>query len=201
MGSLDTTPVMKVEKFTLDDIPDAIAMNYAAFQGEESQKMMPDTVGARQWWIDVYRHDYLNRQQHSHFIKVVETSGGAMVAYARWDRASLEERGPRYPAWHADMDHTACDLFMEQSDGTRRRLMGTEPHYFLDTVVTHPAYQGKGAGSMLVKWGCDLADQEGVAVYVDASDVGASLYQRFGFEARQAPGNEYAVLVRKARSA
>jgi hypothetical protein len=53
---------------------------------------------------------------------------------------------------------------------------------------------------MLVKWGCDLADQEGVAVYVDASEEGASLYKRFGFEARRTPDNEYAVLVRKARS-
>jgi hypothetical protein len=34
---------------------------------------------------------------------------------------------------------------------------------------------------MLVKWGCDLADREGVAAYVDASSNGAPLYERFGF--------------------
>ncbi|QKX57674.1 uncharacterized protein TRUGW13939_04792 [Talaromyces rugulosus] len=200
MGSLDTALAMKIKTFTLDDIPNAIAMNYAAFPGAESQKMMPDTAGARQWWLDVYRHDYVNRRQHSQFVKVVETVGGSMVAYARWDRASLEERGPRYPAWHADMNHAACNQFIEHSDGTRKRIMGADPHYFLDTVVTHPDHQGKGAGSMLVKWGCDLADQEGVAAYVDASEEGASLYKRFGFEARRTPDNEYAVLVRKARS-
>jgi hypothetical protein len=53
---------------------------------------------------------------------------------------------------------------------------------------------------MLVKWGCDLADQKGVAVYVDASDIGASLYKKFGFEVRNVPDTEYAVLVRKARA-
>jgi hypothetical protein len=132
MSSLYTAPVMKIEKFTLDDIPAAIAMNYAAFPGAESQKMMPDTAGARQWWLDVYRHDYLNRQQHSRFIKVVDTSDGTMIAYARWDRASLEERGPRYPAWHTDMDHEACDLFMVHSDGTRKHIM---PHYCM--VIPH----------------------------------------------------------------
>jgi predicted N-acetyltransferase YhbS len=46
---------------------------------------------------------------------------------------------------------------------------------------THPDYRKRGAGSMLVKWGCDLADREGVAAYVDASSNGAPLYERFGF--------------------
>lgn len=34
---------------------------------------------------------------------------------------------------------------------------------------------------MLVKWGCDLADENGVAVYVDASQEGALLYRKFKF--------------------
>lgn len=34
---------------------------------------------------------------------------------------------------------------------------------------------------MLMKWGCDLADADGVAAYVDASKSGAALYERFGF--------------------
>jgi hypothetical protein len=135
MGSLDLSSGMKLENFTLDDIPDAIAMNYAAFPKESSQKIMPDTAGARQWWIDVYRHDYLNRQPHSRFIKVVEASDGGMIAYARWDSASLEDRGPRYPAWHADMDHQACDLFVDQTDGARKQMMKNEPHYCAVTLL------------------------------------------------------------------
>ena len=34
---------------------------------------------------------------------------------------------------------------------------------------------------MLVRWGCDLADKNGVQAYVDASKDGAPLYARFGF--------------------
>lgn len=40
---------------------------------------------------------------------------------------------------------------------------------------------------MLVAWGCEKADRDGVAVYVDASEAGAALYQRFGFEDRSEP--------------
>lgn len=40
---------------------------------------------------------------------------------------------------------------------------------------------------MLLKWGCDLADKNGVAAYVDASKAGAPLYQKFGFVDKSGP--------------
>lgn len=40
---------------------------------------------------------------------------------------------------------------------------------------------------MLVKWGCDLADKDGVSAYVDASKSGAPLYEKFGFVDRSLP--------------
>lgn len=52
---------------------------------------------------------------------------------------------------------------------------------------THPDYRCRGAASVLVAWGCEKADRDGVAVYVDASEAGAALYQRFGFENRSDP--------------
>lgn len=51
----------------------------------------------------------------------------------------------------------------------------------LDTLATHPDYQKRGAGSMIVKYGCDLADAHGVSAYVDASKEGLGLYKRHGF--------------------
>ena len=41
---------------------------------------------------------------------------------------------------------------------------------------------------MLVKWGCELADRDGVAAYVDASKDGAPLYEKFGFVDVSEPG-------------
>jgi GNAT superfamily N-acetyltransferase len=59
----------------------------------------------------------------------------------------------------------------------------------LDMLGTHPDYRKRGAGSMLVQWGCDLADREGVAAYVDASKAGAPLYEKFGFVDHSTPGS------------
>ena len=55
----------------------------------------------------------------------------------------------------------------------------------LDMLVVDPAYRGQGAASMLIRWGCELADQEGVPVYVDAHIDAAPMYRRFGFEDRE----------------
>lgn len=43
---------------------------------------------------------------------------------------------------------------------------------------------------MLVQWGCDLADREGAAAYLDASKAGAPLYEKFGFVDHSPPGSE-----------
>lgn len=54
---------------------------------------------------------------------------------------------------------------------------------------------------MLVQWGCDLADKDGVAAYVDASKEGASLYQRHGFVDFSLPGAEVASMARGKKAA
>ncbi len=69
----------------------------------------------------------------------------------------------------------------------------------LDTVGTHPDYQRQGAGSMLVKWGCDLADKDGVAAYVDASKEGAALYKKHGFVDFSPPDSEVAAMARSKK--
>jgi len=35
---------------------------------------------------------------------------------------------------------------------------------------------------MLIQWGCDKADRDGIDVFLDATPVGRPLYERFGFE-------------------
>jgi hypothetical protein len=49
---------------------------------------------------------------------------------------------------------------------------------------------------MLVKWGCDLADKDDVAAYVDASKEGAPLYKKYGFVDYSPPGVEVASMAR-----
>lgn len=52
----------------------------------------------------------------------------------------------------------------------------------LDILVTHPDFQGRGAGSQLLAWGVDQADRHGIIMALESTPAGLSLYKRFGFE-------------------
>lgn len=45
-----------------------------------------------------------------------------------------------------------------------------------------PLHQKRGAGTLLVEWGCAEADSLGLRAYVEASPLGLPLYLKFGFK-------------------
>ena len=45
-----------------------------------------------------------------------------------------------------------------------------------------PEHQGNGVGSMLVRWGCDMADKDVLNGFVMASPGGLALYNEFDFK-------------------
>lgn len=51
----------------------------------------------------------------------------------------------------------------------------------LEVLVTHSDYERNGLGSKLLEWGCAAADAEGLESYLDASETGKPLYEKFGY--------------------
>ncbi|KAJ5925318.1 acetyltransferase [Penicillium verhagenii] len=192
---------LKLEPLTLEDNVALTSLWFAAFTAPELQKVFPNTPGVRQWLENANQHDMLNKPFQK-YIKVVDTENKdengrpRIAAYAKWDLSMPEERGRRYPPWHEEMPGEMCEAFFLMEEENRRRVMGDRKHYYLDTVATHPDYQRRGCGSMLVKWGCDLADSERVSAYVDASKDGAPLYAKYGFVDYSNPGEDIASMAR-----
>ncbi|THX56069.1 hypothetical protein D6D06_04544 [Aureobasidium pullulans] len=52
----------------------------------------------------------------------------------------------------------------------------------LHICFTDPDYQRRGIGSMMLQWGCDLADQLFLPSWVEASPAGNFLYRKFGYK-------------------
>ena len=51
----------------------------------------------------------------------------------------------------------------------------------LEIVGTSPKFQRKGAGSELLQYGCERADEQGVEAFLEAAPDALPLYQKFGF--------------------
>ncbi|EMD97305.1 hypothetical protein COCC4DRAFT_140314 [Bipolaris maydis ATCC 48331] len=128
------------------------------------------------------------------FLKCVDASTGEMIAGARWRYVKPQQEGAALRTWEeVDADLKLPEPY-EESDpemwnevfsvmnANKREVLGQKPCYVLDTLVTLPQHERRGAGGMLVRWGCERADEAGVVAFLEASPAGAPLYARFGFQ-------------------
>ncbi|KAJ3951994.1 hypothetical protein N0V92_011578 [Colletotrichum tropicale] len=98
----------------------------------------------------------------STWLKVVDDETGQIVAGGRW---SFFERGGPNPY-----------------DG-HREVGATWFPEVLNILFTIPEYRRRGAASLVMDWGVGRADCMGLDIYVEASEGGKPLYEKYGFKA------------------
>lgn len=130
------------------------------------------------------------------FLKCVDTSTGEIIAGARWRYVKPKTPGATERTWeeveaafkdrlepYDETEPEVFDALFTLFNDRKREYLGTRPYYVLDTLVTLPQHERRGAGSLLVRWGCEKADEVNAQAYLDASPIGAPLYARHGFVA------------------
>lgn len=129
------------------------------------------------------------------YLKCVDSSTGEIVAGARWRYVKPKKEGANERTWEeVEADMTMREPYEESDPGmikglhdlfssNKRKILANRSYYVLDTLVTLPQHERRGAGSMLIRWGCEKADEANVEAYLEASLMGAPVYARHGFEA------------------
>lgn len=127
------------------------------------------------------------------YLKCVDKTTGEMVAGARWRYLKPKQEGAKERTWEeVDAGLTIPEPYEESEPemwnalfklfaANKREILGTRPYYVLDTLVTLDKHRRRGAGSMLIRWGCEKADEAGVEAFLEASPMGAPVYARHGF--------------------
>ncbi|OJJ96553.1 hypothetical protein ASPACDRAFT_34357 [Aspergillus aculeatus ATCC 16872] len=200
-------PPLQIHPVTEPDLPALTRLFYAGFTTPTDRQMFPDTPGLRAWWAAANRQD-LEQKAGVRYLKVVDPglcpAGAAaapdakegdaaaaaaaadndtsIIAYGKWD-LDPGHRGARFPEWHSDSDAALCEQFFGGCEVVRREVMGQRRggYYYLDMLVTHPQHRRRGAATMLVRWGCELADRTGMLVYIDSTRAGVPVYEPLGF--------------------
>ncbi|KKY15003.1 putative gnat family [Diplodia seriata] len=128
-------------------------------------------------------------------LKVVDTDNNdEIIAIGHWeiyDKGRSDEElkqmeKPYEPPVEEERErfgHVQRDFFNYLNRVNRE--LGKTPHYFLALLVTHPDHYRRGAGSMLIRWGTEHADRDGLICFLEASEAGRPLYKRHGFVDRQ----------------
>jgi ribosomal protein S18 acetylase RimI-like enzyme len=141
----------------------------------------------------------------SRHVKVIDTDlNDKIIAFARWfifvgDDVKFIKTDPNERHHAPGSNEEAVNEFFGGLLKIRIRILGRTPHCcefaeqmlvallighltVLSALCTSPQHQRRGAGTMLTKWGCDIAQKYGVPAYLEASPAGLPLYKKAGFQ-------------------
>ncbi|KAF3769709.1 acyl-CoA N-acyltransferase [Cryphonectria parasitica EP155] len=193
------------------DVPAMTDVFFSAFNAPFWQYFMPDTPYMR-GWMDRTWAKGLNYPTDRTFVVVDAEAGDRIVAFSRW-QVPQEDGNQTHDAYEdvkyddGVWDKEVADPFFGGMDENREKLMEKRPHWFLDLLGVHGDYQRKGIAGMLISWGTEQADRDGLPTLLHGSENGQPYYiksHRFEDQAdipipdRPAYGSySYRTLVRK----
>ncbi|KAI9766860.1 MAG: hypothetical protein M1839_004747 [Geoglossum umbratile] len=161
------------------------------------------------YWLQQLQADIYNPAYTFLVVEVTGERGGKIpVAFGIWerrgeDREANERRDMRKEPWGAEawnFHRLSLQNLLSaypRRDAPQARLAACNsvlaamtqhfdknmPSRFnLELICTHRAYQCRGAGTMIVRWGLTEATRDRVPVSVAASPLGEKLYLKCGFE-------------------
>ncbi|CAN9109141.1 unnamed protein product [Alternaria alternata] len=150
---------------------------WAAFQGSVEEKFTAD-IHDPNMTVLVARHtDEAGTGEQ-----------GKIVGYAVWCHpVRTEGTAWKPPAWKlpAGTDWSVLRPWLAAAGKVSREVIGDRPHYDLTWLAVSSDYARQGIGSMLLRWGLDLCDKEGVPACLDSTVQAAeTFYQKAGFTER-----------------
>ncbi|KAJ9131789.1 hypothetical protein NKR23_g11554 [Pleurostoma richardsiae] len=142
----------------------------------------PSSKQAHEFWQKSLGDEIHDPTARFLVVEDTSTTPATAVAFAKWNAPDAPFQPlPDLDAWPADGNPQVAAEFFGKLWELHEQIMGRRPHWYLELIATRAGYQGKGAGGMLIRWGTDRADEEGLESYLDATPEGKPVYERYGF--------------------
>ncbi|PVH80515.1 hypothetical protein DL98DRAFT_491332 [Cadophora sp. DSE1049] len=121
--------------------------------------------------------------------KMIEVETGKIVAWSRWHfprPLKDEERGKMDPDYFDDMPAGANAALLKEwfdkLEEVESKYIDREKGFFINYLAVLPSYQRLGLGRQLLDIGLKEADKLGASVFLVATEMGAGLYKKAGFQ-------------------
>ncbi|RGP78045.1 gnat family [Fusarium longipes] len=176
---------LQLRRAVPEDIPGMCKAYYSAFGDTVigSRVFNADKQASNKFFLKSFAEDMANPNCE---VLVVthktspESKDEQVVAMTKWNLpgAPIEDVPPA-EAWPS-AGELAVEFFGTMTEG-HRRFMGDRPHYHLEVICVHEDWQGKGASSLMLRWGTERADAEGMPCFLEATPKGRPIYEKYGF--------------------
>jgi GNAT superfamily N-acetyltransferase len=172
------------------DLEEVVRLQHAAFSNPHGIHLFINPTSTQ---LDesvattiVRRRDMMRNNKATSFTAVIDTDLKMIISCAIWEIYPHERTQEqvdtlaRPPSPGPGSHPEAWNDFFGNLETQRRRL-GTRPIAILRTLATHPEHQRRGAAALLLAQFTKAVDDEDLKAYIEASEIGKSLYARFGF--------------------
>ncbi|KAK3052008.1 hypothetical protein LTR09_006962 [Extremus antarcticus] len=179
---------------------------------------LPDTPAVREWWREIFQNCLADTRWHVLVASPAATPSGSTdeeaIGVLILRLMQPHELGSGlWTAFPRTREHDAekYDSMVGAMSKHREAIMrvgdevGARVHYLVELLGVDHSWKGKGIGAALLRRACEVADAEGLEVFVQANGSARAFYEKvggFGVVAREVMpgGNGYEefMLVRPA---
>ena len=160
------------------------------------KETLPDTARLREWWSRVFSDE--SKDPTCHVLVAIDPDTDKDIGVLTLRLLGPHDKGVGFwtsPShlWPPDINHEMCKAMIDSMVENRERLMMGKSHYLIELFGAEHGWKGKGVGTKLLRRACEIADGEGVDVFVQANGSAKGFYERLGFECEGSvvmPGDE-----------
>ncbi|KAI0967588.1 putative GNAT family acetyltransferase [Xylaria arbuscula] len=120
---------------------------------------------------------------------------GQVIAFAKWSHAIPKDEEYEETAWiwPPGTNMKILESWGKATEEGQRQAVGDHPYHRLTFMGTDPAHERRGAASMMVRWGLEQCDRDGVPGYLESTLDAAPFYEKMGFTASRKISLRYLV--------
>lgn len=175
---------LKLRPAKSEDVNQMCDIYFEAFKGNIPAQVCfpPSSKQAQHFWTSSLNEEF--EDPNARFLVVTDTATTpeTFVAFAKWNVVPTDAPSPPLPDnWPEEGNPELANEFFGKLAEMHEEIMGSRLHWYLELIATRPAYQGKGAGGMLMQWGVNRSDEDSLECYLDATPEGKPLYEKYGF--------------------
>ncbi|RDL42058.1 Amidase signature enzyme [Venustampulla echinocandica] len=181
--------VLELSNASLVDVDRIADIHLAAFSSNillhAQFPTVPSLASLRSVLIQEMLHAIETTETARKAVLVVRDSeaNGQIISFAKWDLPGVLQDPKSHVLWHEDVRQEYLEDYLGLAGAAKDRVIGDAACYRLTFIGTDPAFQGRGAASLLTEWGLSRSKRDNIPIYLESTTTALPLYRKLGFVA------------------